>query len=101
MKIGKVHMTAVVAGSLLFGSVGGAQLAHTQSDDPAWLRGGGFPMDCQEDEVAVNGGLHHYYDPGWTLECVNIGEMMDTFWLPCRQYAERNEYGNWMCVEEE
>ncbi len=72
MEIGKVHMTVVVAGALLVGSVGGAQLAHTQNDR--------VRIQCMEDEVAVHGGFERYYDPRADLECAHLDDMFTRYW---------------------
>ena len=59
----------VHVGLVLFGAVlgGGVTFLHFSGGEKEALR-------CQEDEVAVHGGLADWYDPDLPLECVNFDE---------------------------
>ncbi|KKL45742.1 hypothetical protein LCGC14_2352530, partial [marine sediment metagenome] len=37
------------------------------------------PLQCQEDEVAIHGGLADWYDPNLPLECVNFDEFPEIY----------------------
>ena len=59
-----VHVGLVLVG-LVIGGAGVGFALH-----------GDTHLHCQEDEVAVHGGLADWYDPDASLECVNIEEWL-------------------------
>lgn len=60
-----VHVGLVLVG-LVLGGAGVGFALHGSSDH----------LHCQEDEVAIHGGLGDWYDPDAPLECVNIDEWL-------------------------